>query len=321
MARISRLLAPLMVLTLLLSSAAVMLPTQQVLAATPDWSIHINATTTGEGSNNLLEFGTQAGSVDGYDGGAPDVLGSPPAPNSIDAYFPLNDPAYPLLSSLWGDYRDTLSTQPNSSIVWTLKVTTPSQPFTLTWTSIPGYAAFPVDASIILSGAGQTIDMRATNFAIFTGGALRTLTITLTRLAQPDEVWVDDDGYSGIDGTYEGMEGGTALIFGYNAFDNIQDGVDAVGDSTVNVLEGHYSAFNITEEDGIEVIGENGAVVDNTPLDIDGYALCLIERSSNILISNLEFNGAAGLPHSGDDIAGVVMHRRRGRHAGISGNP
>ena len=88
MARISRLLAPLMVLTLLLSSAAVMLPTQQVLAATPDWSIHINATTTGEGSNNLLEFGTQAGSVDGYDGGAPDVLGSPPAPNSIRRLLP-----------------------------------------------------------------------------------------------------------------------------------------------------------------------------------------------------------------------------------------
>ena len=150
-----------------------------------------------------------------------------------------------------------------STIVWTLKVQSSSQPITLTWTAIPGYAAFPVDASIILSGGGQTIDMRATDFAIYRM-VHSTLTITLTRLAQPDEVWVAADRYSGIDGTYEGMEGGTALIYGYNAFSDIQDGVDAVGDSTVNVLEGHYSGFNVSDDD-VQVIGRKEPSLISTP--------------------------------------------------------
>ncbi len=47
MARLSRFLAPLMILAVLLSSAAVMLPAQQVFAAGPgEWDVNLDFTTS-----------------------------------------------------------------------------------------------------------------------------------------------------------------------------------------------------------------------------------------------------------------------------------
>ncbi len=97
----------------------------------------------------------------------------------------------------------------------------------------------------MLTGFGPAVNMRAQDSVTVPRGDY-TAHITVTRLPQPDTVWVDDD-YSGADGAYEGMAGDTVLIYAYNAFPDIQDGVDAVADGTVNVFAGNYGAFVIND--------------------------------------------------------------------------
>jgi len=68
----------------------------------------------------------------------------------------------------------------------------------------------------------------------------------------PSEVWVDDD-Y--CDGCYN--DGHT---WGYDAFDNIQEGIDAVGGSTVHVAAGMYNvASQIVIDKPLNLIGEDPA--------------------------------------------------------------
>ncbi len=66
----------------------------------------------------------------------------------------------------------------------------------------------------------------------------------------PSEVWVDDD--------WAGTDAGTLVeqhVFGYNAFDVIQDGIDAVSSpGKVHVAQGYY-AENILLKSGVEVWG------------------------------------------------------------------
>ena len=68
------------------------------------------------------------------------------------------------------------------------------------------------------------------------------------------EVWVDDDYY---DGGYN--DGHT---WGYDAFDNVQDGVDNVlNDGKVNVKEGSYDVFQVEGRTNILIIGEGQPIV------------------------------------------------------------
>lgn len=188
MDRTRRLLTPLMVLALLLASAAAMLPPKQVLAA-DYWSIAIPANAGSDGSNPALQFGTRSGATDGFDAGGVDVPSAPPAPGAtFSAYFQIADPILPQLNV---DYRDMLPAAPGSAVAWSLKVQSHSQPIHLSW-SDPAGAGVPLDASLILSGGGQTIDMRSTTSATYPSGTL-ALTITATRLTAPSTVPVDDD--------------------------------------------------------------------------------------------------------------------------------
>ena len=68
-----------------------------------------------------------------------------------------------------------------------------------------------------------------------------------TMSAAPAEVWVDDDFNAATPG------------WGYDHFALIQDGIDAVAGSTVNVAAGTYYE-NITLIDGVQVLGEGADV-------------------------------------------------------------
>jgi hypothetical protein len=65
------------------------------------------------------------------------------------------------------------------------------------------------------------------------------------------EVWVDDD--------YCDVCPNDGHTWGYDAFDKIQDGIDAVTGSTVHVAAGYYIE-NITLIDGVEVLGAGAGV-------------------------------------------------------------
>lgn len=72
----------------------------------------------------------------------------------------------------------------------------------------------------------------------------------------PSEVWVNDDWV----GTVPWTEVEPGKFFGYNAFATIQDGIDAVAGSTVNVAAGTYDEtvkLDGTTPSGIFIIGEN----------------------------------------------------------------
>jgi hypothetical protein len=188
MARTGRFLAPLTVMVLLLASAAAMLPPKQVLAA-DDWSITIPANAGSDGSNPALQFGTRSGATDGFDAGGVDVPSAPPAPDAtFRAFFQI---AAPILPQLNVDYRDMLPAAPGSTVAWSLKIQSHSQPIHLSW-SDPAVAGVPLDTSLTLSGGGQTIDMRSTTSATYPSGTL-ALTITAARLTAPSTVPVDDD--------------------------------------------------------------------------------------------------------------------------------
>jgi len=168
-----RFLAPLMVLAILLSSTAVLLPWQQVLAA-DYWSIAIPANADSDGSNEFLQFGTRSGATDGFDAGGIDVPSPPQGPGTgLSASFQI---AGPVFSQLNADFREKLSDTPGSSIVWTLNAQSASQPIVLNWSN-PSDAGVPSGMFLTLSGGGQTIDMRSTTSTTLPGG---THTITIT---------------------------------------------------------------------------------------------------------------------------------------------
>jgi len=71
----------------------------------------------------------------------------------------------------------------------------------------------------------------------------------------PSEVWVDDD--------YTETGGNDGHTWGYDAFDNIQDGINAVGNSTVHVAAGIYNErLNISKS--LTLLGAQ-AGIDPTP--------------------------------------------------------
>jgi hypothetical protein len=65
-------------------------------------------------------------------------------------------------------------------------------------------------------------------------------TYAVTLGTTPDEVWVDDSWTSQADVDVYNLANSTSLVWGYDAFGTIQNGVDGVGSSTVNVLPGTY---------------------------------------------------------------------------------
>jgi PKD repeat protein len=269
-----------MVLALLLSAVAVVLPSQQVLAANEVWDIALNFTTNPANGSQAMTIGTViGGSADPLVAGAPDNDSpAPPRPAASVAAAWLRTPGS---NTAIIDRRDVLGPNAGNSVSWSVILsasdgTGTETTMTLAWPAISGVANFPLDATITLTGLGSAINMRSqTSVQVAKGNY--TAVITVTRLGPPSTVWVDDDWSATSDGDIVG----NGYIYGYNAFDTIQGGIDAVAEGgTVNVAAGAYTEDLSITKNGISVIGADGAAVTGG---------CTIDGTTGVTVENLSF--------------------------------
>jgi parallel beta-helix repeat protein len=130
-----------------------------------------------------------------------------------------------------------------------------------------------ITADITIAGVltGNTT-LGTRDVSVTTAGGTGTLTAGFTVTA-PSEVWVDD-GYSDS-GANDGH------TWGVDAFANIQDGIDAVGASTVNVLPGTYNeAVSITKDLVLQTTGSAEETIiqyhpDVVTVDLDGETVVI----------------------------------------------
>ena len=113
------------------------------------------------------------------------------------------------------------------------------------------------------------------------------------------EVWVDDDYY---DGGYN--DGHT---WGYDAFDNIQDGVDNVDDNGIlHVKEGFYDVFKVEGRNNLDIIGEDKPIVTGYQLAYDlsypdyVYNVVFINNSDSIYLEGFHIIGTDPTPSGRD---------------------
>ncbi|MCK4302721.1 MAG: right-handed parallel beta-helix repeat-containing protein, partial [Candidatus Eisenbacteria sp.] len=112
--------------------------------------------------------------------------------------------------------------------------------------------------------------------------------VNIHQAPPPSQVWVDDD-WAGLS-PGDPADGHT---FGYDAFATIQEGIDAVAGSTVNVANGTYSAisspFVRITTDNLTLIGESrdGVILDGTGTSTIAWAKGIHVTANNVTIKNL----------------------------------
>ena len=161
----------------------------------------------------------------------------------------------------------------------------------------------PVNTVEIWNGLGMLTDLVGFNInqAGSAGGGTWTSTgdITLTAdfIEVPTEVWVDD-GYTD-DGTNDGY------VWGYTAFDTIQEGIDAVVGSTVNVAPGTYDE-NVIIAKSLDLIGAGSTT---TTIDGNNVGNTVTITASNVKLAGFRVTG--GWQDGGNDVfypdGGVVV--------------
>gem|GEM_PF-1773591 len=113
------------------------------------------------------------------------------------------------------------------------------------------------------------------------------------------EVWVDDDYYAGGDN-----DGHT---WGYDAFDEIQDGIDHVTNfGTIHVKEGLYDVFVIEGRNALDILGEDEPIITGHQYAYDrSYAafvsnVVFVNNSYNIDIDGVHIIGTDPTPSDRD---------------------
>ena len=126
-------------------------------------------------------------------------------------------------------------------------------------------------------------------------------------LPPPAEVWVDDDYCDGCDNDDH--------TWGYDAFDNIQDGVDAVVGSTVNVAAGAYNE-NVVIDKAITLDGSGSG--DNPSVDTIIASTQLNDKSiritrggnsetERVVVRDLRATGGFATTLGGNNGAGIEI--------------
>jgi len=122
---------------------------------------------------------------------------------------------------------------------------------------------------------------------------------------QPTEVWVDDDwaGYTYWTSLCE--VDGNWYQYGILAFSSIQDAIDAVAGSTINVLPGTYTEdLNINKPDLlIRSIGDGvtpGGKDTTTIQGVDGYVITLGGNADNLTLGGTEGEGFTVIGNAAD---------------------
>jgi hypothetical protein len=104
---------------------------------------------------------------------------------------------------------------------------------------------------------GRSLDIWESSFFCKDSPVSELATSLLDNTTTRSEAWVDDDYYDGGDN-----DGHT---WGFDAFDKIQDGINAVSGSIVHVADGTYYE-NIVLKDGVQVLGSgpDTTIIDGT---------------------------------------------------------
>jgi hypothetical protein len=119
-----------------------------------------------------------------------------------------------------------------------------------------------------------------------------------TSYSKPATTYVDDDNV----GKSEGQPGSSGGVFGYDAFAVIQDGINNVAGSTVNVADGVYTATSLASivitKDGLSLIGQSrdGTIIDAGPWGTSGagWPRGIQVYANDVTIRNFTVRGFTG---------------------------